>query len=79
MAHFKERDAHCTLTLSLGHNEFRRVFNSQISDVQNCAGSCSCSVLSPVAWVIRDAVFWLPHKKCISLSFKYYSLVLTSQ
>ena len=53
-AHFRERDAHRALTLSLGHDEFRSVFNSQIGDVENLAGSCSCSVLSPVAQVIRD-------------------------
>lgn len=54
MARFRERDAQHALALSLGRNEFRRVFNSHIVDVQNFAGSWSCSPLSPVAWVIRD-------------------------
>lgn len=52
MTHVRERDALCAVPASLGYNQFRRVFNSQIGD-QNFAGSCGCLVLSPVAQALR--------------------------
>lgn len=79
MAPFRERDAHRPLTLSLGQNEFRRVLNPQIGDVQTLLEVAAAQFL--VLWhrSLGTVAFWLPHKKCISMRFKYYLLVLTLQ